>query len=63
MRLYEALMCKSIPIVNTHTEMWRTQEERDIPYKYYLDSDANIHYRKDWVQHNYELFINHHTLA
>lgn len=61
-RFYEAIMCKAIPIVNEKWETWRSEEESKLDYKYYLTSDAQFRYNEEWVQHNYELFIKHHTL-
>lgn len=61
MRFYEALMCKSIPIVYTRNETFRSKAESKLDYKYYLSTDQ-ITYREDWVNHNYELFLKFHTL-
>lgn len=61
MRFYEALMCKSIPIVHTPEETYRSNAESELDYRYYLSTDAHI-YREDWVAHNYELFLRYHTL-
>jgi hypothetical protein len=61
MRFYEALMCKSIPIVTSIDETFRSKEESLLNYKYYLTSDEHI-FREDWAEHNYQLFIKHHTL-
>jgi len=62
MRFYEALLCKSIPIVNDSFETWRSEEEKKLDYKYYLTTDTNKIFREDWVEHNYQLFIKYHTL-
>ena len=61
MRFYEALMCKAIPIVYNVNETFRSKQEAQLSYKYYLTSDEFI-YRQDWVEHNYELFLKYHTL-
>ncbi len=61
MRFYEALMCKSIPIVNSANETFRSEAESELDYKYYLTTDS-IQYREDWVEHNYNLFLKYHTL-
>ena len=61
MRFYEALMCKSIPIVNDKNETFRSKSESELDYKYYLTTDCHV-YREDWVEHNYELFLRYHTL-
>ena len=61
MRFYEALMCNSIPIVNTKNETFRSEAESKLDYKYYVSTDQ-ITYREDWTVHNYELFLKYHTL-
>jgi hypothetical protein len=61
MRFYEALMCKSIPVVKTIEETYRTQKESNLGYKFYFDSDEH-YYRLDWIEHNYNLFLEYHTL-
>jgi len=62
MRFYEAIMCKAIPIVNTVNETFRSKAESLIDYKYYLCSNKNFTYNKNWVEHNYNLFLRYHTL-
>ena len=62
MRFYEALMCKSIPILAKRSERYRTMKESKIDYKFYLSTDENFVYREDWVEHNYEIFLKYHTL-
>ena len=55
-------MCKSIPIVQYKWETWRTHEESKLDYKYYLTSDPEFIYREDWAVHNYNIFIEYHTI-
>ena len=62
MRFYEALMCKSIPIVHYKWESWKTEKESKLDYKYYLASDPEFMYREDWAQHNYDIFLEYHTI-
>jgi hypothetical protein len=62
MRFYEALLCKTIPIVNEIKETYRTTEESKLGYKFYLVSDTEFIYRSDWAEHNYNLFMKYHTL-
>lgn len=62
MRFFEALMCKTIPIVKTKDETFRSKEESLLDYKYYLANDPNIVFKQDWADYNYELFLKHHTL-
>lgn len=61
MRFYEALMCKSIPIVSSENETFRSKAESALDYKYYLATERPA-YREDWVEHNYKIFLRHHTL-
>ena len=60
MRFYEALMCKSIPILLDRSA-FRTQEERTLDYQYYTVSDEIV-YSEEMTRHNYELFLKYHTL-
>ena len=62
MRFYECLMCKCIPIVKNVAETYRSKEESKLDYKYYLSSDKEFIYREDWVEHNYNIFLQYHTL-
>jgi hypothetical protein len=62
MRFYEAIMCRTIPIVNNIESTYRSPMEAMIDYKYYMIGDM-IEYREDWVEHNYKLFIKYHTLC
>ena len=61
MRFYEALMCRTIPIINTVQESYRSPQEAKLNYHYYLTTDKNIIYRADWADANYQLFLIHHT--
>jgi len=63
MRFYEALASKTIPIVNTYFESFRTFQEARLDYKFYLVEDAPYTYRQDWVDRNYETFLRYHTLT
>ena len=60
MRFYESLMCKSIPVVKSKQETFRSEEESKLNYKYYLTTDEIV-YREEWVEHNYDIFLRHHT--
>ena len=57
MRFIEAIMCKTIPIVNEVKESYRSEEESKLDYKYYLTSDKEFIFREDWVEHNYNIFL------
>lgn len=59
-RFFEALMCKSIPVVEKHCHAWRIQEEKNAGYFYYLHSDEKV-YSKEIAEENYQLFIKNHT--
>jgi len=62
-RFYEALMCKSIPIVESWHHTYRTTEEANINYKYVLyqniENDVNF---DDYVNENSKIFENYHLL-
>jgi hypothetical protein len=62
MRFYEALMCKSIPIVHYKWESWKTEGEAKLDYKYYLTSDPEFIYREDWAEHNIKIFREYHMI-
>ena len=62
MRFYEAIMCKSIPIVSSVDETFRSKAESKLDYKYYLKNSNNFIYKKEWADHNYNLFLKYHTL-
>ena len=61
-RFYESIMCKSIPIVKKESETYRTLQESLLDYKYYLYDDTEFEYRKDWADHNFQLFLKYHSL-
>ena len=61
MRFYEALMCKSIPILQSRMHH-RSLREAFSGYKFYTRSQKLV-YRPDWVEYNYQLFLKHHTLS
>ena len=62
MRFCEAIMCKCIPIVKYRWETYRSEAESKLDYKFYYADDPEFIYRKDWVEHNYNLFLRYHTL-
>ena len=62
MRFYECLMCKCIPIVDSHEETFRSFPESKLDYKYYLTNSKEFIYKPEWAEHNYELFLKYHTL-
>jgi Exostosin family len=61
MRFYEAIMCKSIPILERRTHH-RSIREALRGYRFYTRSEKFI-YKQAWVEHNYNIFLKHHTLA
>lgn len=62
MRFYEAILCKSIPILETPAHAGRNIAEYNIGYKYYLATDSEKPFRKDWADDNYNKFIKYQTL-
>jgi len=62
-RMYETLMCKSIPIVNTWHDTYRTKKEANIKYKYILFDhvDTDIAY-DEYVNENSTIFEKYHLL-
>jgi hypothetical protein len=62
-RFYEALMCKSIPIVESWHHTYRTKEEANIKYKYVLyqniENEINCN---DYVNENTQIFEKYHLL-
>lgn len=62
MRFYEAILCKSIPIVETLDHTGRNQLEYDIGYRYLLAGETLKSYPQDWADENFEKFIQHQTL-
>lgn len=62
MRFYEALMSKTIPIVDNVKYTHRTYAESKLDYKFYLSDEDEYTYREDWVEHNYDVFMHYHTL-
>jgi hypothetical protein len=61
MRFYEALLCNCIPIVNKKNETFRSYKEKLLDYKYFLTNNNKIIYNKEWINHNYNLFIKYHS--
>ena len=66
MRFYEALMCGSIPVVKIMDESFRSKAESKLDYKFYcisnMEKTDKFIYKEDWARHNYEIFLNYHTL-
>jgi len=64
-RFYEALMCKSIPIVETWHHTYRTEEESKIPYNYVLKDSIQYHdenLNDNMLKQNTQLFETYHML-
>src|SRR5262249_50584342 len=62
MRFYESLMCKSIPIL-LDNHAFRTASEAQHGYKVFYACDDHFKFSIAWAEHNYKLFLKHHTLA
>ncbi|UHD17127.1 exostosin domain-containing protein [Thiocapsa bogorovii] len=63
MRFYEAIMSKSLPIVECRQHTGRNALEYDIGYRYYRLDDPRIEYRADWVEENFRTFLRFQTLT
>ena len=61
MRFFEAVMCRSIPIVSDRRHVGRNKRERSIGYHVYLQEDEHT-YDEELVEENHRLFLRHHTL-
>ena len=61
MRFFEAIMCRSIPIVSDHEHVGRNDLERSIGYHVHLREDAHV-YDEDLAEENLRLFLRHNTL-
>jgi Exostosin family len=61
MRFFEAIMCRSIPIVSDLQHVGRNQMERAIGYRVLLAGDEH-RYDEQIVNHNHRLFLRHQTL-
>jgi hypothetical protein len=62
MRFHEAILSKSIPVVQEAQHTGRNDLEYAIGYKYYLAHDREIVYRPEWVEENFKKLIQFHTL-
>ena len=60
-RFFEAIMSKSIPILEEQNHCGSNKDQENIGYKFYLLGDDYV-YRQDWVNYNYDLFLKTHTL-
>jgi hypothetical protein len=62
-RFYEVLMCECIPVVESWHHTYRTKEESEIPYGYYLHSDYENHcFTTEMIQNNNDCFEKYHLL-
>jgi len=61
-RMYEVLMCKSIPLVESWHHTYRTKEEAEIPYKYVLLNETSDIKYQEFVDENTRLFEQYHLL-
>jgi hypothetical protein len=60
-RFFEAVMCRSIPIVSDPAHTGRHDHERSIGYQMYLADEPHV-YDDAIVEENYQLFLRHQTL-
>jgi len=61
MRFFEAVMCRSIPIVSDLEHTGRNELERGIGYRVILPDDDHV-FDEEVAEHNYRLFLRHQTL-
>jgi hypothetical protein len=61
MRFFEAIMCRSIPIVSDREHAGRNDVERSIGYRIYLADEEHV-YDEDVVEENFRRFVRHQTL-
>lgn len=61
MRFFEAIMCRSIPIVADSEHVGRNELERSIGYRVMLRDDEHI-YDESIAEENYRLFLQNQTL-
>jgi hypothetical protein len=62
MRFYEAILSKSIPILENHQHSGRNELEYQIGYNFYTCNNSSFIYRPEWAEENYEKFIRFQTL-
>lgn len=61
MRFFEAIMCRSLPIVSDLEHVGRNALERAIGYRVLLPDDDHV-YDAEAAEHNHRLFLRHQTL-
>ncbi len=62
MRFFEAIMCRSIPVVSDLEHAGRNDLERSIGYTVYLADDEHV-YDEAIVEENFQAFLRHQTLV
>ena len=61
MRFFEAVMCRSIPVVSDARHSGRNKLERSIGYHFFLVDDDHV-YSADVAEENFQLFLKAQTL-
>jgi Exostosin family len=61
MRFFEAVMCRSIPVVSDAMHSGRNDVERAIGYHFALRDEEHT-YREDLAEENFQRFLQHQTL-
>lgn len=61
MRFFEAVMCRSLPIVSDRSHVGRNELERSIGYHVYERDDEHV-FDPERAEENYRLFVRHQTL-
>lgn len=62
MRFYEAILSKSIPILESKQHSGRNKLEYELGYKFYTTDDKQFTYHPEWAEENYQIFLSHQTL-
>ena len=62
LRFFEAIMCKSIPVLEKTLHSGRNNKERKIGYRYYLTDEEHL-FREEWAEENYQRFLVAQTLT
>jgi hypothetical protein len=61
MRFFDAIMCRSIPVVSDPAHTGRNKLEKAIGYHFAL-RDEEHHYRAELAEENFQRFLQHQTL-
>ena len=62
MRFFEAILCKSIPVVEHPRHTGRNSLEYGLGYRYHLARDFPFRNDQGWAEQNFETFVRNQTL-